>query len=395
MITLFTPDIYRCFRLAGGRWAIVAALLCLLGLGKVVAPDQVWAGSVELLTPRAGATIVAVMPEIHVVLRQPEADAESRIRVGKSKTALKPVVVMEDGENRYLHFRLPLVPGKNQFIITPGDQQVELNYQQVKGALIQKPFGKETYRFHLDDKLPEACGGCHELLESTNLDKMGLLKGLTSCGACHKNFIDRNKWKHSPTVNNQCLLCHQQSVQPMRIGIPLGKIDDTCFVCHNSLKESQSKEHRHGPLVAGCTLCHNPHGDEYRYYLWADGAMDICVTCHSDKRKLVDGDNPVPYLHGIIKGAGCVICHNPHASDERFMLRRSVNQLCLGCHQENLDLRIGHPVARHPISGPSEKRRPGRKLTCVGCHDPHGSSFQYLLVQTKQGGRLCRGCHRR
>jgi predicted CXXCH cytochrome family protein len=112
-------------------------------------------------------------------------------------------------------------------------------------------------------------------------------------------------------------------------------------------------------------------------------------------RKMLYQNKPGDSVHGVIKGAGCVLCHDPHAGDERYMLRKPINDLCLGCHQENVDLKMGHPIARHPFAGPTERRRPGRELTCVGCHDPHGSRHEHLLVETKVGGRLCRGCHRR
>jgi predicted CXXCH cytochrome family protein len=302
---------------------------------------------------------------------------------------------MEGESHNYLHFRLPLVPGKNKFTIVPGNQLFELNYQQVKGAINRKTFGKETYLFHLEDKLPDSCVDCHDLQESADIDPMGLMKGQASCATCHKNYINKSKWKHSTTVNHQCLICHQLSVKPWRIGIPVGKIDDTCFICHNGKKEQRTSKYRHGPMIAGCTLCHNPHGDEHRYYLWADSALDICVTCHSDKQKLLEKNRSVSYVHGVIRGGGCVLCHDPHASNERFMLRKSINKLCMGCHEEQVDLINGHPVARHPVAAPKERRRPDRELTCVGCHDPHASAHQYLLVETKLGGLLCRGCHKR
>jgi len=396
MIRVLSLFIHRWFRLGDGRKLIVFPMICLIGMAGPMIPVSARAAAVEIMTPRSGATIITELTETHLVLRQPVSEEESRIRLESHKPLLKPEVVMEDGDLRYLHFRLPLVPGKNQFTIIPGDQLIELNYRQIKGAIQGKAFfEKDVYLFHLDDKLPNGCEDCHDLHESASIDPMGELKGQPSCAVCHKNLIARIKWKHSPMVNNQCLICHLQSAKPWRIGIPAGKIDDTCFICHNSKKELESKKHRHGPMIAGCILCHDPHGDEYRYFLWADGALDICITCHSDKRNLVNGKDPRFTLHGVIRGPGCVVCHDPHASDERYQLRKPVNMLCLGCHQDNIDIKIGHPVAGHPNAGPKELRRPGRELTCVGCHDPHGSSHESLLVETKRGGLLCRGCHKR
>ena len=395
MITGLNLSIHQCLGKGNVRKTSVLAILFLLGLVGVFSPAPVRAEPVEVMTPKSGTTIISRLPEIHLVLRQPVTEEVSRIKRDNTRPLIKPLVVMEDGDYRYLHFRLPLVPKTNKFTILPGNLPIELNYQPVRGPLNRKPYGKNDYMFHLNDKLPAGCDDCHDLKESDNIDPMGQLKGQPGCFTCHKNSFNKLKFEHSPAVNNQCLVCHQQSIKPWKIGIPKGKIDDTCLTCHTALKqEIASGTHRHGPLVAGCTLCHNPHGDEYKYYLWADGSLDICITCHSDKRNLKDNKDSRFTVHGIISGPGCVVCHDPHVSDQRFMLLKPVNDLCLGCHRENIDLKIGHPVAGHPNSGPVELRRPGRELTCVGCHDPHGSIYEHLLVETKLGGTLCRGCHK-
>ncbi|MBW2465723.1 MAG: hypothetical protein JRF02_00335 [Deltaproteobacteria bacterium] len=36
-----------------------------------------------------------------------------------------------------------------------------------------------------------------------------------------------------------------------------------------------------------------------------------------------------------------------------------------------------------------------RELACAGCHAPHESDHKNLLIQTKNGGALCRVCHKR
>jgi predicted CXXCH cytochrome family protein len=90
---------------------------------------------------------------------------------------------------------------------------------------------------------------------------------------------------------------------------------------------------------------------------------------------------------------GCTACHDPHATDYEFMLLQPINKLCLGCHPRTGAFSAGHPVPRHPVSGPVENLRPGKKLTCTSCHDPHGSSEPYMLFQSIQGARLCRECH--
>ena len=148
-------------------------------------------------------------------------------------------------------------------------------------------------------------------------------------------------------------------------------------------------------MIGGCTLCHSPHGSKHRYQLWAEGSLDLCVVCHDDKQDLLDKKNPVRYVHGIIFGKGCIACHDPHATDEEFMLHKPINELCVSCHPGLAIVSQSHPVAGHPVAGPKDPLQPGRKFSCTSCHEPHGSAHQYLLIETKLGGRLCRVCHKR
>jgi predicted CXXCH cytochrome family protein len=368
-------------------------LLCTLGGLILAARSLVFAADMQILTPQPSSTIITREPETHLVLRKSGAVTPIQVRSEQSGALLKPVVTIGGEEYIYLHFRLPLTPGLNKFSIVPGTQQIEFTYQSVQGLL---PLNmKNFYLFHKNDQLPETCVECHDLQETGTIDPVGL-KQQTSCLVCHINLLDKKAWKHSASINQQCYACHQQSVNPWKIGFREGKIDETCFTCHTGKKsEWQSSKHRHGVMIGGCTLCHNPHGAKYRYQLWAEGSLDLCVFCHSDKRKLLDKENPLPYVHGIILGAGCTICHDPHASENPFMLKKPINNLCIGCHQELAGVVRGHPVDMHPVKGSSDPRRPGREFSCTSCHYPHGSTTQYLLIETTMGARLCGVCHKK
>jgi predicted CXXCH cytochrome family protein len=374
---------------------VLMLFLCAFCIGMTALSGQVWAAGLELLTPQSGDTVIARNPLTHIVLRQPATGQARQVRVEKTGALLDPIVSMDDGESAFLHFRVPLVPGMNTFIIVPGDQKVELNYKRVQAEINPKSFDKNVLLFHVGNKLPKSCQACHDLDETETIDPGGLKKQ-TSCAACHKNITEKGSWKHSTTVTLQCLSCHQQSSKPWRIGVPPEKIQELCFNCHTGKRGWSARKVVHGPLyLGGCTLCHDPHGENHRYQLWAEGSLTLCVSCHSGMENLVSEVNRLPYVHGIIPGKGCIACHDPHATDEKFMLRKPINELCLGCHQDLPGGLQGHPVAGHPLSAPMEFRRPGRQLTCVGCHDPHGSYYKSLLVETKMGARLCHGCHDR
>lgn len=365
------------------------ALLCLL----LSAPGEILAAEMEILTPRAGSTILARKPETHLVLRRSAVAGASVPWVQVGTRLIDPLVAKEEDGKDYLHFRLPLEPGSNVFTVVPGGQRFGLRYQPVHARI--PPNLERFHRFHEDDQLPEECSRCHELREPVAVGPMGI-EGQASCGTCHQNLVEKAAWRHTTQDSGLCLACHQLSGEPWRIGLRPGRVEDTCLACHTSKKHWGARGYIHGPLkLGGCTLCHNPHGGIHRYQLWAEGTFELCVACHSDKANLLSKERRVPYVHGIIGGAGCVICHDPHASDQRFVLVEPTNQLCVGCHMGFADLRGGHPVDRHPVSRPKELRREGRELNCASCHDPHGSHYVHLLIQSTAGGRLCLECHKR
>lgn len=371
-------------------------ILPLLGsvvFGGVATPTRASAAGMEVLTPRPGATVLARNPETHLVLRRLVSREAIRVRVTKSGVLLDPVVAMEDGTHDYLHFRLPLEAGKNSFAILPGDQRIEISFRQLQADLTPNSLDKNVALFHQDDKLPPHCAGCHELQKTATVEPGGLKKQI-SCATCHPRIVEKGSWRHGPTVTQQCLACHQQFVKPWRIGFPAAT-QEICFTCHAGKSDWRSRKFIHGPLnVGGCTLCHDPHGQNNRYQLWAEGSTTLCVDCHGDKQNLVSKENPLPFVHGIIPGGGCVACHDPHATDNEFMLKKPINELCVGCHTGLARVTRGHPVGGHPVAGPKERRRPGRELTCTSCHDPHGSSYQNLLIRSSRGGQVCAACHR-
>jgi predicted CXXCH cytochrome family protein len=368
-------------------------LLCLFGFG-FFSSRSAGASEVEILTPRPGATIAARNPETHLVLRQPESPGVEKLQVQVNGTSIDPPKIIHFQRHNFLHFRLPLKPGMNIFTILPAGQRFEIRYQPLRADVTASTLGKDVYLFHQNDELPQSCTACHDLHMAAPIEPLGL-KGQESCAICHVNILEKAKRTHSATANNLCLTCHQQFVKPWRIGFPTRKIEKNCVACHTGKAEWRAQEHIHGPLnVGGCTVCHNPHGEQHRYQLWAEGKQELCVTCHSDKGSPPQENMPLRFPHGIIGGAGCVACHDPHAADHQFLLAKPVNELCVSCHPSLSASQRGHPVGGHPVTGPTERRRPGRELSCVSCHDPHGSPFRAMLFATSIGSTFCRDCHK-
>jgi DmsE family decaheme c-type cytochrome len=78
-----------------------------------------------------------------------------------------------------------------------------------------------------------------------------------------------------------------------------------------------------------CSDCHTPHGARTRASLrrWNKFNMDVCFTCHPEKR------GPWVFEHPPVKFEGCDTCHDPHGSPNRFLLmHRDVRRVCIQCH---------------------------------------------------------------
>ncbi len=373
----------------------MALPLCVFVLDVALLRQEALAKDVEFLFPQPGALIQGGNPETHLIVRYPGAVGHATTVVMKSDKYIKPVVSEEGEKGSILHFRLPLENGKNSFTLIPSNQVLELTFEQIRADLPLKTKDSGITEFHVDDTLPKSCQECHDLEISDDVNLLATTQN-TSCVSCHVNLFVNNPWRHTTTHNQQCLKCHIQSSQPLDIGFPSGKSREVCFLCHTSKRAWLSKKTVHGVIeLGGCTLCHDPHADKYRYQLWQEGTIHLCLACHGNMQNLVSQRDRLPYVHNIIFGQGCTGCHDPHATDNPFMLIKPINELCLGCHQRANQFAFNHPLPRHPVSASQEHRRHDRELTCSSCHDPHGSSEPYMLIETVRDGRICRKCHAR
>ncbi len=178
-------------------------------------------------------------------------------------------------------------------------------------------------------------------------------------------------------------LCHANP-HPVRVD---GQ--SNCIECH---RNRASGDYVHAAVKAGCVSCHNVEDrDDASYISVQPKESNSCFECH----KPVPAHHPhFPYVSGM-----CVRCHDPHASRFPGLLRAKVNDLCLDCHLQSQakhqsryvptieltqDHRLGHPYARHPVSGLQDPLT-GGEISCLSCHLPHGGN---KLHQLKMGSEI-------
>lgn len=185
------------------------------------------------------------------------------------------------------------------------------------------------------------------------------------------------------------------------VASPAAASDAPCLRCHGGLVQ---KKVVHGAANMGCATCHpgmdaaSPHVAKGRYPKGlAKDAVSLCFDCH--EKKLFEGK----VVHAPVASGTCILCHDPHASDNLGLLRKPPAASCLECHAEVAKSphvvagfsRAGHPLgeAEPGRAAKEDPLRPGRPFYCASCHEPHRSE-RPMLVRYPKGMSSCQNCHR-
>jgi len=227
---------------------------------------------------------------------------------------------------------------------------------------------------------------------------MTLSAGESCAGAsCHTNLLGGSGVHDGGPDQKLCNACHVADDPGKHEFRDAASGGELCTGCHARLTQ---RAYKHPPADLGlCTFCHSAHESQYSGHLKFPPEA-LCVTCHN---KIVpDGARTV---HGPVAQGRCTACHDPHSSNIDDHLVKEVPQLCFGCHnQDQIDhqgrtLRAVEPAF---IDKSLRQHPPFARGDCLLCHDPHASDnirlqrrpySQAFYTNFKSEKYFCLMCH--
>lgn len=289
--------------------------------------------------------------------------------------------------------------------------------------------GRE-FRYHLTKDAPALCLDCHDVKdEKVAKAHRGQPFEKADCLSCHNPHQSQapklmQTYVHAAFEGDSCDTCHLPA-KDGKVVLNQANKRDLCVGCHeDQAKQIAAAKVQHPGALGDCTDCHDPHAGATRGFLRPD-AVTVCLNCHPDQAGEIKKAHP----HQPAAVQGCATCHEPHGGDNPKLLRaKSVNQLCLECHGPDaspvkvekervvaifdgkvklpedyfqkvtilpVKYGIGHPTQRHPVSDVIDpKTKAVTTLSCLSCHQPHGSARPGLLVKDQANNMdFCKTCH--
>ncbi|WP_457638962.1 cytochrome c3 family protein [Persephonella sp.] len=205
---------------------------------------------------------------------------------------------------------------------------------------------------------------------------------------------------HTEKNEKVCSQCHDMTVNEKK-GVAFEDVTKSnCYVCHKKLTTRYEYNHAPARNWLCATTCHtgktgrlNKRLEGKSKFIWPEPQGPECYRCHKEKREEWDNKR---FHHDPVVAGMCDKCHNPHASPNRYFLRKPSWYLCTTCHEDKV-LR-GHVVFTflgrpHPTKGFKDPSNPKRELSCISCHEAHNSDHNFMLL--KPFYQLCNMCHKK
>ncbi len=159
-------------------------------------------------------------------------------------------------------------------------------------------------------------------------------------------------------------------------GTPVAQQTALCLTCHEGGERMFWPGSPHASNQLGCSDCHNPMAKISATGLLKKPTInETCYTCHQQQRAEFAKRSHMPVNEGKLS---CVDCHNPHGSTSKALLKNdSVNETCYNCHAEK--------------RGPFLWEHAPVRENCLNCHAAHGSNHDKLLTVARPFS--CQQCH--
>ncbi len=227
----------------------------------------------------------------------------------------------------------------------------------------------------VEPETDKVCDACHQ----THAAPAPHLLNAASpalCRECHENVAPHaagSASSEAQQANTECRTCHaaHAATQTHLLGQP---ITQACQTCHGDEVASFALDPHRGEVEGDCLGCHTVHRPSEQPVV----ASATCAECHDDVQTRL-----VSTRHADVQG-GCTACHNQHAAGS--LKPTGADNGCLACHA---DVRHG----AHPTRAADAKLDPrtNQPLTCLSCHDPHGTGRPALVRGSRDG--FCLQCH--
>jgi predicted CXXCH cytochrome family protein len=180
---------------------------------------------------------------------------------------------------------------------------------------------------------------------------------------------------------NQVISTESKKVESYERNCQKQAEDPKCIDCHSELIEKGTK---HSPATESCETCHDVKINEHtengtKGLMLAEKVPELCYTCHDGLKSILD---TIRNVHAAINSVkSCTNCHSPHSSVEKKLLISEEKKLCLSCHNKDVSFEGKKVVNMEKLLTNSKIIHPPlERGGCVICHQPHGSSNNYLLI---------------
>lgn len=225
---------------------------------------------------------------------------------------------------------------------------------------------------------------------------------------CHASMKSA-AFVHAPIKSeSSCVVCHKVAEEgpkhPKLVPIDKPNINKLCLTCHDTLLSALRKQGSsiHSALKKNtCLGCHDPHKSKLPHLTGENPKFTLCYGCHKE----IGHQQEKATHHKIEKNMekGCSSCHNPHAAPNAKLLIKKPAELCLTCHDKEIN-KDGRVIGSIKGFSAGHVHEPVAKGECIKCHDVHGSQKVFLLQKayspnltetfSAANSELCFQCHK-